>query len=182
MATDGTPISAWGTTLGTRVHFGTNPHQSDVTVQTPCCGYSPDVAVDTGGQAYVGWYSNADNEAGPYVQAVSPGGLVGGKLHVLGSATADRKHALSIDQRAAIVARAGGGVYVGYGSGYPTFTTVNIWRVGSAAPSIRIAARGAQDVNLAAGPDGRLWLMWHTSDRLNLARTNRAAHASARCA
>jgi hypothetical protein len=74
-----------------------------------------------------------------------------------------------------IAARQGGGVYVGYGSGYPTFTSVNLWRVGSSAPAIRIGARSASDVNVTPSSEGRLWLMWHTSSRLYFARTNKAA-------
>jgi hypothetical protein len=173
-----TPVSAWATTFGTRVHFGTSPADVDIAVQDGvgnCCGYQPDIATDSNGQAYVGWYSNADNQAGVYVQGVSPGSVVGGKLYVPGSATADKNRALSLDQRVGITARVGGGVYVASGAGYPTFATVNLWRVGAAGPSFAIPARGAQDVNIAAAPEGRLWLMWHRSGRVYAVRTNKAA-------
>jgi hypothetical protein len=173
-----TPVSAWATTFGTRVHFGTSPGDSDVAVQDGvgnCCGYQPDIATDASGQTYVGWYSNATNQAGLYVQGISPGGVVGSRLFVPGSATADRRSALSLDQRIGIAARLGGGVYVAHGTGYPTFATVNLWRVGAAGPSFSIAARGAQDVNIAAAPEGRLWLMWQRSGKVYAVRTNKAA-------
>jgi hypothetical protein len=173
-----TPVSAWATTFGTRVHFGTSPADTDVSVQDGvgrCCGYQPDIATEAGGQTYVGGYSNETNQAGLYVQGVSPGGVVGARMFVPGSATADKRSALSLDQRFAITARSGGGVYVAYGAGYPTFATVNLWRVGAAAPTFAVGARGAQDVNISAAPEGRLWLMWHRNGRLYATRTNKAA-------
>ena len=173
---DGTPISAWATTFGTRVHFGTDPAAADVTVQRPCCGYQPDVAVDaSSGQAAVGWYSNATNEAGLYVQDIASTAAVGAKRFVPESATADKKSSLSIDQRFGIAARTGGGLYVGYGAGYPTYKTVNLWKVGASAPVLRIPAERARHVNVAPGPEGRLWLMWDRNGQLVFTRTNKAA-------
>ena len=161
------------------MHFGTSPADQDVSVQDGignCCGYQPDLATDAAsGQTFVGWYSNATNDSGLFVQGVSPGGTTGAKQLVPGSATADRKSSLSIDQRFPIAARVGGGVYVGSGAGYPTYATVNLWRVGTGAPVLTIPARGAQDVNIAAAPEGRLWLMWHRNNRLYVTRTNKAA-------
>jgi len=178
-AAGSTPVSAWATSFGARVHFGTSSANADVSVQDGignCCGYQPDVVTDlASGQTYVGWYSNATNDSGLFVQGVSPGGTTGAKQLVPGSATADRKSSLSIDQRFPIAARVGGGVYVGSGAGYPTYTTVNLWRVGTGAPVLSIPARGAQDVNIAAAPEGRLWLMWHRDNRLWFTRTNKAA-------
>jgi hypothetical protein len=171
---NGTPVSAWGTTFGTRVHVGTNPADGDITVQTPCCGYWPDVAAaDAPDQAVVVWYSNASGASGLFAQAVSAGGPVGGKLLLPGSATGN--NALAPDGRIVIVARAGGGAYVGYGAGYPTYKTVDLWRFGSPRPAIAIPAAGAGDVSVAASTDGRLWLMWHQSGTIHATRTNKAA-------
>ena len=71
--------------------------------------------------------------------------------------------------------RQGGGVYVGYASGYPTAAHVNLWKFGAKAPVIRIKAKGAQDVNIASAPGGRLWLMWHVGNTIYVTRTGAAA-------
>ncbi|MGH3028785.1 MAG: hypothetical protein ACRDMW_09530, partial [Gaiellaceae bacterium] len=103
---DGTPVSAWATTFGTRAHFGTSPADADVAVQTQtqCCGYYPDVATaDTAGRAVVGWYSNATGAVGLATQEVAATGPVGPKVFVPG--TAGPRKTLSIDQRFAITSR-----------------------------------------------------------------------------
>jgi hypothetical protein len=171
---NGTPVSAWGTTFGTRAHFGTDPTDPDVTVQTDCCGYYPDVApADAANQAVVAWFSNAKGAAGLFAQTISASGPVGAKVFLPGSATGDSS--IAPDQRIGITARVGGGAYVAYGAGYPTFKSVNLWRFGSAKPVFSIPAEGAQDVNIAAAPAGRLWLMWHQDASIYATRTNRAA-------
>jgi hypothetical protein len=174
--TDGTPVAAWGTTFGTRAHVGVDPATADLTLQTACCGYYPDVATaDAPGQAVVGWFSNATKDAGLYTQTISAAGPVGPRLYVPGSATADHASTLGIDQRMAITRRVGGGVYVAYGAGYPTFKSVNLWRNGAAKPVFSIPAAGAQDVNISAAPDGRVWLMWQRQGTISVTRTNKAA-------
>ena len=100
---DGTPVSAWATTFGTRAHFGTSPADADVAVQTQtqCCGYYPDVATaDTAGRAVIGWYSNANGAEGLATQEIAATGPVGPKLFAPG--TAGLRKTLSIDQRFAI--------------------------------------------------------------------------------
>jgi hypothetical protein len=171
---NGTPVSAWGTTFGTRVHVGTNPADADISVQTACCGYFPDVAsADARDQAVVVWYSNASGAAGLFAQAVSAAGPVGGKRLLPGSVAG--ANSLAPDGRVVIVARAGGGTYVGYGAGYPTYKTVDLWRFGAARPSITIPAAAAGDVSVAASTDGRLWLMWHVGTTVYATRTNKLA-------
>jgi hypothetical protein len=173
---DGTPVSTWATTFGTRAHFGTSPADADVAVQTQtqCCGYYPDVATaDTAGRAVIGWYSNANGAEGLATQEIAATGPVGPKLFVPG--TAGPRKTLSIDQRFAITSRQGGGVYVGYAAGYPTAATVNLWKHGAKTPAFRIKAKGAQDVNIAAAPGGRLWLIWHIGNTIYMTRTNAAA-------
>jgi hypothetical protein len=143
-------------------------------VQTVCCGYLPDIATaDTGGKAVIGWYSNAKNAVGLFTQEIAPTGAAGPKLAVPGSAS--RGSSLGIDQRFAIASRKGGGVYVGYAAGYPTAVTVNLWKHGAKAPAIKIGAKGAEDVNIASAPGGRLWLMWHRGNVIYVTRTNAAA-------
>ncbi len=175
LTSGGTPVSTWSVSFRLGVHFGIDPTTPDLLFPGGCCVYQPDVATDVGtGETVVGYYSNITDDSGLFTQTVAPS--VGSRQFVPGSATSDRKSSLSIDQRMAITARLGApGVYVAYGSGYPTFTTVNLWRHG-ASNSLTVArAQGAQDVHIAAAPEGRLWVMWWRSGRVYATRSNKAA-------
>ena len=172
---DGTPVAAWAVSFALQAHIGLDPKKDDLKFQTTCCAYQPDITVDTAsGEAVLGWFSNATNEQGLYTQTFAPS--TGEKQYVPDSATVDRKSALSIDQRIAITNRTGApGVFVAYGAGYPTFQTVNLWRHGTATPMVIAKASGARLVNISAGPDGRLWVMWERNRRVFVARSNRDA-------
>jgi hypothetical protein len=80
-----------------------------------------------------------------------------------------------------IVARAGGGFYLAYPTGYPTMNRVRLWRVGSAR-ALAIAplgGTGSLPVTIAAASDGRLWVVWADNRRgvphVLAQRSNRAA-------
>ena len=174
---DGTPISTWATTGDLGVHFGINPDEPDQKYQAACCAYHPDVATDAvSGEVVLGWFSNATKQEGLYTQTISP--QVGTRRAVPGSASnwEGQMYAASIDQRMAIAARVGApGVYVAYGAGYPTTKSVNLWRHGSDTPMIvGMGQGGARHANIAAGPGGRLWVMWMRADRLYFTRSNMA--------
>ena len=175
MLQDGTPLTAWAVSFALQAHIGLNPKTEDLKFQTTCCAYQPDIAVDAvSGEAVLGWYSNASKEQGLYTQTIAP--KPGERQFVPDSATPDRNSSISLDQRMAIAARIGApGVYVAYGAGYPTFTTVNLWRQGSADPFVIAQAAGARHVNISAGPEGRLWVMWQRNRRVYATRSNRAA-------
>jgi hypothetical protein len=170
---DGTPLAAWAVSFALQAHVGPNPKTADLKFQTTCCAYQPDIAVDAAsGEAVLGWYSNATKEQGLYTQTIAP--TVEEKQFVPGSATADRNSSLSLDQRMPITARLGApGVYVAYGAGYPTPTTVNLWRHGSAEPVVIASAEGARHINISAGPEGRVWVMWQRNRRAYATRSNR---------
>jgi hypothetical protein len=172
---NGTPIAAWAVSFALQAHIGLNPQTEDLKFQTTCCAYQPDIAVDAqSGEAVLGWFSNATKEHGLYTQAIAP--QQGQKQYVPGSATEDRNSSLSLDQRMAITSRIGApGVYVAYGAGYPTAKSVNLWRHGTAAPLVVANAEGARHVNISAGPEGRLWVMWQRNRRAYAVRSNRDA-------
>ncbi len=172
---DGTPLATWAVSFALQTHQGLNPKDPDQKYQTTCCAYQPDIAVDAqSGDAVLGWYSNATKEQGLYTQTILP--KAGERQFVPDSATPDHNSSLSLDQRMAITARIGApGVYVAYGAGYPTYQTVNLWRHGTATPLIVAKAQGARHVNIAAGPEGRLWVMWQRNRRIYATRSNRAA-------
>lgn len=171
----GTPIFAWSAGANTYFHVGTNPSEKDVVIGPAplCCYYNPEVAVDqASGNAFVAYFSLVAKRAGIFVRqilpslgpprlaprAVAPGGFI------------------APDHRTPLVARAGGGVYLAYCSGYPSCTQVLLWRIGGAP---RLIAKGPdiEDVNLTRGPDGRLWVIWQDGTRRQFyaARTNKPA-------
>jgi hypothetical protein len=177
VAGDGRIVTDWASTFGTVVHLGLDPSVPSQTLQGPCCGYQTTAATDgASGEVYAAWYSNASSGQGTFAQGVAPS--LGSKLQAPGSVTNFNGAPSSIgaDQLTAISGRIGaGGVYVAYGSGYPTAQTVDLWQIGSSAPTIAVKAPGARHVALGQGPEGRLWLIWDRNGRLYAARTNRAA-------
>jgi hypothetical protein len=176
LAKNGTPISTWSTTPGLGYHYGVNPADPDRTIpQSGCCLYTPDVAVDAGsGQAWVGFHSNENAGPGLYVNAIGPGGPQGGRKLAPGSV--DGKSSIYPGNRTSITGRIGaGGVYLFFGQGYPTFKTLALWKVDTARPHLTIKADGDEHANIAAAPDGRLWLMWEQNGTIYAARTNKSA-------
>ena len=176
LAKDGTPISTWSVTPGLGYHYGINASDPDRTIpQTGCCLYTPDVAVDAAsGQAWVGFHSNENDGPGLYVNAIGPGGPQGGRKLAPGSVVG--RSSIYPGNRTSLTGRIGaGGVYLFYGQGYPTFTTLALWKVDAAKPHLIIKADRNEHAYVAAAPEGRLWLMWEQDGRIFATRTNRAA-------
>jgi hypothetical protein len=176
LAKDGTPISTWSVTPGLGYHYGINGGDPDRTIpQSGCCLYTPDVAVDAAsGQAWVGFHSNENATPGLFVNAIGPGGPQGGRKLAQGSVVG--KSSIYPGNRTSLTGRiGGGGVYLFYGQGYPTFKTLGLWKVETAKPHLVIKADRNEHANVAAAPDGRLWLMWEVDGTIFATRTNRAA-------
>jgi hypothetical protein len=174
-ATDksGTPIFAWTSGLNTYFKVGTNAGEKDgyLGPGPKCCFYDLETAVDElTGRAFVAYHSNVPDQPGIFVRQVVPS--VGAPQLAPGVLT--KKQFLQPDHRMPLVARQGGGLYLAYCSGYPRCIHVVLWKVGGRT---RTVAKGkdVEDVNLARGPDGRLWVMWQDSGRIAVARTNTAA-------
>lgn len=176
IANDGTPISTWSGSPGLGFHYGVNPGDPDRTIpQSGCCLYTPDIAVDAAsGQAWVAFHSNESATPGLFVNAIGPGGPQGGRRLAPGSIVG--KSSIYPGNRASITGRIGpAGVYLFYGQGYPTYKTLALWKVDTAKPQIVIKADRNEHANVAAAPDGRLWLMWEQNGTIFAARTNKAA-------
>jgi hypothetical protein len=174
----GGPVFAYSISFHLGLHVGLDPAQPDRELQpdTKCCDYLPDVATDAASkQTVIASYSNAGGRPGIWAQTVLPN--TGPRLLAPGSLTGGR--AIGVDQRTAITARIGApGVYVAYCSGYPTCTRALLWRVGTKKALAAGGSKDVEDVNVASGPDGRLWVMWHdgqSSRTIFVRRTNRAA-------
>lgn len=176
LARDGTPISTWSGSPGLGFHYGIDPAQPDGTIpQSGCCLYTPDVAVDSaGGQAWVAFYSNENDRAGLYANAIGPSGPQGGRRLAPGSVVG--QSSIYPGNRASITGRIGaGGVYLFFGQGYPTFKTLALWKVDTEKPQVVIKADRNEHANVTAAPEGRLWLMWEREGTIYAARTNKAA-------
>lgn len=155
---DGTTLQAWSGTLGTWVHAGLAPTPgSNHDYQAPLGSYGnwPGLAVD-GGRAVLAWFSSANGHLGVHAQDVAADGSpVGSAISMPGTGN------MQIGQvnRTPVVARNGGGIYVAYGTGYPSLNRVRVWRVGSPASSVLGKGSGI-DATIASAGDGRLWVAW----------------------
>jgi hypothetical protein len=166
----GTPIFAWSSGINSYYKIGTNP---DVHLgpSPSCCFYDMETAVDdANGQVFVAYHSNVTDAGGLFVRQISPG--LGAPQRA--PSLLKGRDFLAPDHRMPLVAREGGGVYFAYCTGYPRCLQVRLWGVGGR--SIVVATgKDIEDVNLARGPDGRLWVMWQDSAHLRATRTNKAA-------
>jgi hypothetical protein len=168
-------VTAWAISFALEAHVGLNPGQPDLVLDKRCCAYQPRFATDSEtGEVVLGWYSNISKANGLMTETIEP--ELGTAVYVPGSASATRTDSLSADQRVGITGRDGApGIYVGYCEGYPSCRTVNVWPYRAAKAMVVERAPGARFVNIAAGPEGRLWLMWMRSGSIYAARSNRAA-------
>ena len=176
LAKNGTPISTWSGAPGLGFHYGIDPSDPDGKIpQSGCCLYNPDIAVDSSsGQAWVGFYSNEKTSPGVFVHAIGPSGPEGGRKLAPGSVSGS--NSVAPGNRSPLTGRIGrAGVFLLFGQGYPTFKTLAVWRVDSAKPQLVLEADRNEHANVAAAPEGRLWLMWEQSGTIFATRTNRAA-------
>lgn len=172
VAPDGTPVVVWGANV--QVGLGENLKERKFLTKG-CCSYAGQAATDSvSGEVVAGWHSNADDAHGLYTVTVLPS--FGEVTYVPGSARADRKSSLSLSTRLPITARRGAaGVYVGFCEGYPVCESINVWKHSDSEARVVAKARAPRHVNIAPGPEGRLWLMWMQRQQLFAVRSNRAA-------
>jgi hypothetical protein len=175
----GTILQSWFGTLGTWVHAGLSPATPNFEYQAPLGSYGndPNIASDAQGQTMLAWYSNATGHLGVLARGVAPDGSPIGSAATMPSTGNMQVGMLG---RTPLVARAGGGFYIAYPTGYPTQSKVRVWRVGaSSAPLIVKESGNAEPVALAAASDGRLWVAWSDNSsgapRIVVARSNRKA-------
>lgn len=186
LLTDGTPIQSWGGTgSGVFVHRGLDQNTPNFPVQGQlggCCGYSPDIGVDTkNGSAFVVWYSNATDKLGVFAQSLDPatGTPTGAPAQMPGSTTLfnGAQESSQMLQRTPVAARAGGGVYVAYPGGYPATTQVRLWRIADSKSAVLATSPGDHIASIAADSEGRLWVFWveRQTTQVFARRSNRTA-------
>lgn len=172
---DGTPLLAWSVSFSLRTHLGLDPAVASRTWQTACCTYRPAVGVDgVTGEAVLAWSSNATNEYGLWTQSIAP--TPGERRYLPGSGNEQRTAAVAPDQKLGITGRiAAPGVFMAFGAGYPTWSSVWVWEHGSARAT-QVWKGVVRDPTIAAGPSGRLWLAWHSQgNQIYAVRSNRDA-------
>jgi hypothetical protein len=177
---DGLVWAAWAGTGALRTHAGVDfdDNPSDVLDETWQDGlaYDPEVAVDAAtGALVLGWFSLKDDQHGLYAQQITPGGPL---RYVPNSASASKNQAIFQPLgRTEITGRteAKPGVYMAY-CAYPSCGTVRLWRFG--ASSSRAVGSGQMtgtEVAIAAGPNGRLWVLWMRQNTIWARRSNPSA-------
>ncbi|HWC34708.1 MAG TPA: hypothetical protein VG650_07765 [Mycobacteriales bacterium] len=132
---------------------------------TKCCVYDPALASDpSGGRVWAAWYSNSPNQGWNGIDAQPV--PTGTRYSAPGSSSTSGAGAVSVSpgqavQLAARPASHNGGVYTAYAIGYPTPTTIGVWKLGTGKTALRIdAGHLVADVGIAAGLGGRLWVYW----------------------
>jgi hypothetical protein len=168
---DGTPVIAYAGTLGTWVHAGADATLGNFDLQAPLghYGYDPNIASDASG-TMIAWYSNATGHLGPHAQAVNPDGSpVGSAMQMPGTANMD----VGMLSRTPLVARAGGGFYVAYPTGYPTQNSVRVWKVGATRTTLLDKTASNSLAAISADSSGRLWVAWKDGTRVLASRSNK---------
>jgi hypothetical protein len=170
-----TPVFTWSLTFRLFSHAGLDPAVESRVWQTSCCAYRPGLGVDgRTGEVVLAWYSDAIGEHGLWSQSILP--AAGERKHLPSSANDERTAAVAPEQKLGISGRIGApGVYVAYGAGQPTWTSLLVWEHMSGRAT-RVWEGVVRDPSVTPGPEGRLWLSWSSSgNRVYVVRSNRSA-------
>ena len=165
------PVLAFQSQSRVAAYGGLAPGLAPLVLASGFNDVSPNIAVDAGGRVYAAWCAFAANAGGVYVQEldaaatapVAPPSVMPGSTTTFGG---ERFSTCVLQTEASrripLVARAGGGIYTAAAAGYPTLTRVLVWRAGSAQATTVTsrAGTGHRQPQLAAAPDGRLWVGW----------------------
>ncbi len=128
---------------------------------------------------WIGWYSNS-SAPGLFTRQISPG--LTSVVRPPGSTVsyAGSQSLLSPDQAMALTGRTGAaGVFSAYCHGYPTCSSVSLWRFGASSALTAPGSGSAKKIGIAAAPNGRIWVFWWKSDSrtVRAVRTNTAGTA-----
>ncbi len=173
---DGTPLVAFthGDTL--TWHRGTSDVQADGSYTAPSgtSMYNATV-VRSGDTAWAGWFSVGQDgqSTGTFAEQIDPTPLPFTPLRAPGSSNGTS--VVHPDSRVALAARAGVGVYEAYCVGYPTCSSLRLWKVGTSQFVTVPHSKGATRVAISPGPSGRLWIAWSDgAQKIHAVRTSRS--------
>lgn len=157
---DGTPIADYPLNSDLTWHVGTGADADHVHTAPGCCVYYSTLVRD-GGNVWMAWYGNGSSNASNGVFAMRIYPTAGPVLKAPGSSKLSLGSPASIPTgRIALAARAGGGVYAAYCVGYPSCTSVRLWKVGTSKTKDVPHSKFATTISLSSGPGGRLWVAW----------------------
>lgn len=169
---DGTPVAAYPLNGDVHWHVGTGNDPDGGFSVASCCVY--DLAMVRSGDAvWLAWYGNGSTPAtnGTFVRQIEP--VLGPVLKAPGSSIGTDSLQTG---RVALAARAGGGVYAAFCTGYPTCAGIRLWKVGAPSALAVPGSAGMKTLGLSAAPGGRLWVAWSdASATVKASRTNAAA-------
>jgi hypothetical protein len=156
---DGTPVTAYVFNTTMYYQVGAGPMQQFEVAA--CCMYYTSLASD-GVNVWAAWYANGNSAAdqGTFVRQIYP--VLGPVMQAPGSVSqfSGQPGSLNTTQAVAMVARAGGGVFLAYLKGYPNTKAIALWKLGTSTVKLVPESKDASHVAMSAGPAGRLWLAW----------------------
>jgi hypothetical protein len=155
------PVTAVGGSGAVFFRGVTRGQSATVLPPTPY-SYDPEVALDNGSGAIVAlWFVNQGGKRGIVTQQVYPSS---GPQHFVG--------------KAADAVEGGISGRIGAAGTYVVVTSPAGVRFGKVGGDLKLVGKdmGVKAVDLTAGPEGRLWVSWLSTDaKLHAVRTNRAA-------
>jgi hypothetical protein len=154
---DGTPVAGFPLNSDFTWHVGTSESDVDGSYTFgACCLYSASMVRD-GSNVWAAWYANGGTPAtnGTFAMQIYP--TVGTPIKAPGSSVGVSSLPTG---RVALTSRVGGGVYAAYCVGYPTCTSVRVWKVGTNKTAKVPHSKYAGTISMSPGPSGRLWIAW----------------------
>ena len=143
-------------------HFG---HPERLVGYSGCCQYYPGIGTDgKSGQTWLTYFSNVTGQTGIYYRPLSAAGTpAAGARRAPGSVSGG--NALSALERVTAVGRGRGrpGVFITYLSGYPFARAVDLYRLGAKTATAVAKLPAINNIglsDLAADPQGRIWVAW----------------------
>jgi len=182
---NGTPVAGWSAGAAFDYHVGIDPSTPagapDKSIGVGAGGdvVGPAMARESDGSVWAAWFNGSfASSQGYYVTRLLPS--VTAKVKAPGSGGGKLANNQPFES-VAFTARSGGGGYLAYC--VPTKTVecghVALWKAGSAKPlTVPGSSTGhASHVAIAAGPGGKLWVLWYDSglNKIRVVLTNAAA-------
>jgi len=181
---NGTPVAAWSVTTALKYHVGVDSmipsNGTDYSLNIGATGVleGPTLVRAKDGGIWAAWFNSSglDNQ-GYWVDQLLPKQGSAVKAPASGGKNLDNNQP---GEATAFTASSDGGEYLAYCSPSSTRTCahIDLWKVGSAkAMTVPGSSTGsAQNVAIAAGRGGHLWIAWYDlgANKVNVVRTNAA--------
>ena len=190
VATPSAVFQTWFGTAGVFVHRGLAAGSDQNVNDVGDYGYNSALAFDaTGNKLYVVAAYNATGKPGLWAREIDQTTGAGqGLSFQLPQSTTDYSGTESFDMKQTTVPVTGlvgqGGVVVAYPTGYPSTTTLRVWKIAGGTTTTAALAAGVSEKGataVAADPDGRAWVVWTdnggTVRRVYACRSNVGASA-----